>query len=228
MKFNKIHLIVAAGGIGKRMGTLVPKQYIEIHNTPIILLTARRIIGLVDIHQIIAVCPKNQVDYTKKIFNNFPVPVHVTEGGEERYFSVKLALEYLPSSSDEAVLIHDAVRPFVSDHTLINTIKECEKSGACVPVLPIKESIRQINIIPTKHLNRSDYAMVQTPQCFRCDIIKKAYSLPYDPLFTDDASVVEKAGFTISITTGNPENIKITEPPDLVLANYYYERFFKC
>jgi 2-C-methyl-D-erythritol 4-phosphate cytidylyltransferase len=227
LKFKKIHLIVAAGGIGKRMGTPVPKQYLEIRNTPLILLTARRIVSRVSIHQIIIVCPAELIEKTKTIFNNFNVPVQVTAGGKERYYSIKNALEFLPDATDECVLIHDAVRPFVADHTLMKTIESCEISGVCVPVVPLKESIRQINVSPTLHANRSHYAVVQTPQCFRCDIIKKAYSLPYDPLFTDDASVVEKAGYAVSITEGNPENIKITEPPDLFLADYYYERFFE-
>lgn len=227
MKFKKIHLIVAAGGIGKRMGTPIPKQYLEIRNTPIILLTARRFVSRISIHQIIIVCPTEHVENTKNIFKDFPVPVQLTEGGKERYYSIKNALKFLPDATDECVLIHDAVRPFVSDHTMIKTIEACEKSGACVPVVPLKESIRQINTSPSQHINRSHYALVQTPQCFRCDIIKKAYALPYDPLFTDDASVVERAGYSVSITEGNPENIKITEPPDLILANYYYERFFE-
>ncbi len=227
MKFRRIHLILAAGGIGKRMGTPVPKQYLEIRNTPLILLTARRIVSRVAIHQIIIVCPSEQIENTKSIFKNFSVPVQITAGGKERYYSIKNALELLPDKADECVLIHDAVRPFVADHTLMKTIEACEISGACVPVVPLKESIRQINISPTQHVNRSYFAVVQTPQCFRCDIIKKAYSLPYDPIFTDDASVVEKAGYAVGITEGNPENIKITEPSDLILADYYYERFFE-
>ncbi|MCX8079945.1 MAG: 2-C-methyl-D-erythritol 4-phosphate cytidylyltransferase [Bacteroidia bacterium] len=227
MKFKKLHLIIAAGGSGTRMGTAVPKQFVELRKTPLILLAAKSVAEVLPIHQIVVVSHKEYIEKTKEIFKPFSASVIVAEGGTERFHSIKNALAYLPSAKDEAILIHDAVRPFASPETIHAVLEECQKTGAAVPVVPLKESIRNISHRPSRMALRADFAIVQTPQCFRSDLIQKAYQQPFADFFTDDASVAEHAGFEIGIAPGNSENIKITEPSDLVLAEHYYDRFFK-
>ena len=143
-------------------------------------------------------------------------------GGQERFFSVKNALEYVPN--DSVVGIHDGVRPFVSNQTLDRLFDALQNSDAVIPAIPPHESVRVDDGTKNTMLNRNTVKLVQTPQCFKSNLIKDAYTTEYKSFFTDDASVVEYAlRVPITIVEGNRENIKITTPLDLMMGELIYE-----
>lgn len=166
---------------------------------------------------IILVLPEAQIETWKQLCekHNFSLPHVIAKGGETRFHSVQNGLQHI---SDGLVGVHDGVRPLVSIKTIQSTFAEAEKSGAAVPVVPINESVRMVSNGNSKALDRNILRAVQTPQCFRCAWMKEAFTQEYQALFTDCASVLESAGFAISITEGNIENLKITRPVDLLLA----------
>lgn len=218
MKDKQKYVIIVAGGSGKRMGTDLPKQFIEVAGKPILMHTIERFFSFDTVIKIILVLPESQHEYWNQqcLTSNFNIPHQVCKGGVERFYSVKNGLDCI--ADDGLVAIHDGVRPLVS----FETIKHCyEKAGekyAAIPVIPATESIRKIKNEENKAVNRSYYFMVQTPQVFSIDLLKKAYQQDFDCTFTDDASVVERLGQKIHLVEGNPENIKITRPMDLIIA----------
>jgi 2-C-methyl-D-erythritol 4-phosphate cytidylyltransferase len=139
------------------------------------------------------------------------------KGGETRYHSVRNGL-YSISEAESLVAVHDGVRPFVSVDTIATTFKEAEERGAVVPVIDSVDSLRRMEGCQSVAVDRSLYKLVQTPQTFRYDILKRAYDLPYREIFTDDASVVEASGVEVKLVEGNRENIKITTNYDLKIA----------
>ena len=143
--------------------------------------------------------------------------IEVVEGGATRFQSVKNALTVLKKGVT-IVGVHDAARPLVSLQTIQSAFAAAEKDGAAIPVIDMNESLRKIRGNKSRTVDRNKFKIVQTPQCFKKDVLLEAYKQPYNPLFTDDASVVEKAGHTITLTEGNKENIKITYPQDLIVA----------
>ncbi|MBR4301493.1 MAG: 2-C-methyl-D-erythritol 4-phosphate cytidylyltransferase, partial [Bacteroidales bacterium] len=154
----------------------------------------------------------------------FQIPLKLVAGGQERFFSVKNALDYIPG--DSIVGIHDGVRPFVSNQTLNRLFASLQKNNAVIPAVPPHESVRIEDDAKNTMLDRNKVKLVQTPQCFKSDVIKEAYNTIYKPFFTDDASVVEYAlKMPITIVDGNRENIKITTPLDLMMAELIYENF---
>lgn len=172
--------------------------------------------------EIILVLPSEYVEYWEDLCRKFRFGIahKIVCGGEERFFSVKNALAEIPD--DAIVGVHDAVRPFVSRKTLENVFDAAEKSGAAIPVMPAVESVRRVfSTGGSEPMNRKEIFMVQTPQCFDAKILKAAYDTDFNPLFTDDASVVETVLHKeIRLTEGNRENIKITTPYDLKFAEW--------
>jgi 2-C-methyl-D-erythritol 4-phosphate cytidylyltransferase len=147
---------------------------------------------------------------------NFSVPMQMVAGGKERFFSVKNALEYVPNGA--LVAVHDGVRPFVSKETINEAFKVAEKNGSAVPVIDEVDSLRRVFDSTSQAVNRAEYKRVQTPQVFQSTILKKAYNQEFSSFFTDDASVVESISEKITLTNGNVENIKLTTPHELLLA----------
>jgi 2-C-methyl-D-erythritol 4-phosphate cytidylyltransferase len=146
------------------------------------------------------------------------VPEHtVVAGGEERFHSVKNGIEAV-SADVQHIAIHDAVRPLVSHETLTRCFNTLNEHNAVVPAIPINDSIREVHGVLNKSVDRSLYKRIQTPQCFESSMLKGAYSKPFSPLFTDDASVVEANGHSVFLVEGNLENIKITSPIDLIVG----------
>lgn len=209
------------------MENTIPKQFLNVRNQPLILLSALRIIQSVPVHSIVVVCHEAYHDKIKKIFSAISLPLYLAENGPERFYSIRNAMAFLSDKPDEGVLIHDAVRPFASDPTIRGVVQKTEQTGAAVPFVTIGESLRKITSDGSRVANRKEFVIVQTPQCFPCNIITRAYTQPYREHFTDDASVAEKAGCSISLVPGNIENIKITYPHDLLLAEYFYDKFFQ-
>jgi 2-C-methyl-D-erythritol 4-phosphate cytidylyltransferase len=212
-------VIIVAGGRGKRMGYDIPKQFLKLNNTPILLLTMLRFYSYDSKIKIILALPEDEIRTWETIKSQtFNVPPHIiVEGGKERFFSVKNSLAHVRKG--EIVAIHDSVRPFVSIETISRCFKNAKKSGAAVPVIPLTESIRYFeNEDKSLAVSREKYKIVQTPQVFMSNILKPAYAQPYSKDFTDDASVVEKFGHPVSSVEGNSENIKITTPLDMKIA----------
>lgn len=218
----KRSFIVTAGGIGKRMGTDVPKQFLLLNDKPILMHTIERLHTFDKVAEIIVTLPESHIDYWKELAekHTFEIVHTVVAGGDERFYSIQNALPYC---NGESIAVHDAVRPFVSTETLQRLFTVVQEHPAVVPVIPVRESLRmQINE-ESKSVHRSDYFLVQTPQVFKRRILIDAYNQDFSEHFTDDASVVEHLGYSIITVDGNEENIKITTPMDLILANVMLE-----
>ena len=210
-------IIITAGGIGKRMGTKIPKQFIEIDGLPILMYTINKFYLYNTSIEIIVVLPAAHIEYWQQLIekHNFKIVHTIVEGGKERFYSIKNGLKHV---TGEIIGIHDGVRPFVSNEVIKNLFETAKLKKAVIPVIDIKESIRELHDEDSIAVDRSNYKIVQTPQCFTKAIIQNAYLQDFSPKFTDDASVVESTGQSITLIKGNDENIKLTTPLDLKLA----------
>lgn len=211
-------VIIVAGGTGSRMQSEGPKQFALLHEKPVIVYAIEKFLQFdPGIEIIVALRAEYTLEF-EAILRKFNLPnVKVANGGETRFHSVKNALEKI-GKSVELVAVHDAARPLVNLRTIQNTFQAAQKAGAAVPVIEVNESLREIDSLGSRAVNRKDYRVVQTPQCFRKELLFSAYTQPYASGFTDDATVVESAGNKIRLVEGNKENIKITYPQDLLLA----------
>lgn len=214
----KKFVIIVAGGSGSRMGTDIPKQFLELNQKPVLMHTIQVFYNFDPESKIILVLPKTQQEFWAGLClkHSFEIGHQIVSGGETRFHSVRNGLKLI--EDEGIVFIHDGVRPLVSLQTLTHCFETAIKKGNAIPVLPVTESLRKMERNQTMSVDRSVYYSVQTPQTFRSEQIRKAFLQEYDPTFTDDASVAEKAGFPISMVEGNRENIKITNPTDLILA----------
>lgn len=216
-----LNVIIVAGGIGSRMKTETPKQFLTILGKPILLHTIKKFYHFKSDVKIIVVLPKQFISQWSFLCkkHNCKIDHTVVEGGKARFFSVKNGLSHI--NNDGLVMVHDGVRPLVNNDTIQNVIVIARKKGNGIPVININESIREINSIDTVPVDRQNYRLVQTPQCFRTELLKKAYDQDFRESFTDDATVVESLGEKINLVEGNFENIKITRPIDLKFAEAY-------
>lgn len=198
-----------------------PKQFLTINGKPVLLYTLGRIHEFMPSLDIILVLPESHIDYWKSILRkyNFNVPHRMTVGGETRYHSVKNGLKL--ATEAELIAVHDGVRPLVSRETLQKVFQKAEQDGNATPVIKVTESLRRITGNGSEIVDRNSFRIVQTPQCFRSDILIKAYQQEYREEFTDDASLAERIGITINLVDGNSENIKITRPADLKFAEAF-------
>lgn len=218
-------VIIVAGGSGSRMKSEIPKQFLELKNRPIAMRTVERFVQADGDIRFILVLPKAQFAFWEQLVEeyNFTIPVELVEGGEQRYHSVANGLQIVPPGS--WVAIHDAVRPLIGLDVIRNGFSQLEQEVGVVPVVPVVESLRRKTETGYSAVFREDYVVVQTPQFFRTDDISALYRQPYSPEFTDDATVAEKGGLKIGIIDGNRENIKITTPSDLKIAEALFETF---
>lgn len=212
------YVIILAGGIGSRMETSIPKQFIPIAGKPVIMHTIEKFHDFDPKMKIIITLPEAHISLWKNLCSefNFAIEHQIVRGGKERFFSVKNALERVPD--DSIVLIHDGVRPMVSDKTIDRVRETAIEYGNAIPYLPSNESLREVKGNKSKSVDRSKFVRIQTPQGFRAKEIKQAYGEEFNDTFTDDASVLEAAGANIKLVLGNNRNIKITQPIDLVIA----------
>jgi len=210
--------IIVAGGSGSRMQSNVPKQFLELCGRPILMHSIMAFVDACEDIQMIVVLPSVQINYWQELCSryDFNITHEIVMGGSTRYHSVKNGLSLV--SGDGLVAVHDGVRPLVSRQTIISCFSEAKKYGCAVPVLPVSDSVRELSGTASRILERTKLRLVQTPQVFDIAKLKKAYEQPYIPEFTDDASVFEKAGNAIHLTEGNMENIKITTPNDMIVA----------
>ena len=233
------YIIIVAGGKGLRMGGEIPKQFLPIDGKPILMRTLERFHTYSETLRIILVLPKDQQAYWLQLCEeyHFPLPqqegewgesYQMTDGGETRFHSVQHGLALIPDDAEGVVGVHDGVRPFPSIKVIRDCYETARTAKAVIPVIPVVETVRQLcgvnsklstlNSLLSKTVPRNDYRLVQTPQCFDIQLLKAANKQPYNDNFTDDASVVESYGQPITLVEGNRENIKITTPYDLKIA----------
>ena len=207
-----------------RMGKDLPKQFLPIDGTPILMHTLQAFYDYDPSMTLIVVLPSDQQAYWSKLCGDyhFTIPHVVVKGGETRFHSVKNGLACI--NEEGLVAVHDGVRPFVHCDTIDRCFAAAQESGAAVPVVEVVDSLRKVEDEESKAVSRRDYRIVQTPQVFDISLLKEAYKQPYTVDFTDDASVVEAYGRKISLVEGNRENIKITSPFDLVIAEAFLNK----
>ena len=222
------YVIIVAGGKGLRMGSDIPKQFLPVGGIPVLMRTMMRLREYSPTLQIILVLPKAQQAYWQQLCKeyHFDIAYQLTDGGETRFHSVQHGLALVPEDAEGVVGVHDGVRPFPSIEVIRNCYETARTAKAVIPVIPVVETVRKITQRePSLLCNstsvtvpRDEYRLVQTPQCFDIQLLKAANGQPYNDGFTDDASVVEAFGFDITLVDGNRENIKITTPYDLKIA----------
>jgi 2-C-methyl-D-erythritol 4-phosphate cytidylyltransferase len=213
-----LYAVIVAGGSGKRMHAEMPKQYLEIAGKPVLMHTLERFKAFNENIEIITVLPENQLRFWGELQKkySFNIPHTLVKGGKARFFSVKNGLRFVEAPG--LVAIHDGVRPFVSVETIKRCFETAEKLGNAIPVVSPSDALRMVGDEGSKPINRLMVKLVQTPQVFDAELIKKAYLQEYQPEFTDDATVLEKSGITINLVEGNRENINITNPEDLIIS----------
>lgn len=221
------YLIIMAGGSGSRMGAAVPKQFLALDGIPVLQMTMERFLSAEPDLKIITVLPGAFVQMWKDLCyrNNFYVPQVIVEGGLTRFHSVRNGLGKVPDGA--LVAVHDGVRPLVSPSLISSVFGTAENFRAAVPAIPCTDTLRPIARkaedgslvrLDDPPVDRSRVFAVQTPQVFWSEILKDAYSQPYDTSFTDDASVVEKTGVAVTYVEGEKFNIKLTTPEDMSMA----------
>lgn len=213
--------IIVAGGSGTRMGTDIPKQFLLLKNKPIVFHTLEKFASCTD--EVILVLPLNQIQYFRELCAkyNFGLPLTIVEGGKERFHSVQNALKTI-SESNSIVAIHDAVRPLISINLIKKSFDFAKLHGNCVVAVSSKDSIRHKIENTSTAVPRNEYFLVQTPQVFRTKDLTNAYDVEFNN-FTDDASVFERAGYSIQLIEGEYSNIKITTPEDLLIAEVLFK-----
>ncbi len=214
---KKVALIVA-GGSGNRMNSPVPKQFMVLNGKPLLMHTFQAFIKADPNFEFILVLPEKEIGTWESLCKNYHFSIKhiIVKGGETRFHSVKNGLEKI--NGEGIVFIHDGVRPLVSLKTIENCFQTALKKGNALPVTAPSESVREVYKGQTRAVDRNRFFLVQTPQTFRIPLIKNAYLQNYSPVFTDDASVLESSGLPIHLVKGNYENIKITFPQDLIIA----------
>ncbi len=220
-KINK-YVIIVAGGKGERMAAELPKQFMLLDGLPVLMHTIQAFHRYDETIKIILVLPKQHHITWNNLCekHNFSLKHQVVYGGETRFHSVRNALLCV-QGNDAIVGVHDGVRPLVSDKLIQRCYKAVEEYLAVIPVIPVFDSLRELDILGnSKPVDRQCFRAVQTPQVFRSDILKRAYSTEYLPEFTDDASVIERI-CNIHIIEGDRKNIKITVYEDLLVAEAF-------
>ena len=219
----KDYVIIVAGGKGLRMGSDIPKQFLPIGGKPVLMRTIERFREYSNDLQIILVLPKAQQAYWQELCReyNFKIEYLLANGGETRFHSVQHGLALIPDDAEGVVGVHDGVRPFPSIEVIRCCYEKARTTKVVIPVIPIVETVRELtgtSPVSSITVPRDNYRLVQTPQTFDIQLLKAANRQPYNNSFTDDASVVESYGHQITLVEGNRENIKITTPYDITIA----------
>lgn len=206
-----------------RMGSELPKQFLPIGGKPVLMHTLEAFHRFDSAIDLILVLPEEQQGYWKQLCekHRFTIRHFIANGGETRFHSVKNGLALV--SGGGLVGVHDGVRPFVSQEVIRRCYDRAATEKAVIPVVDVVETVRQVTESGSRTVNRDDYKLVQTPQVFDADLLRRAYAQDFKPFFTDDASVVEAMGVPVYLVEGNRENIKITTPFDLKIATALLE-----
>ena len=207
-----------AGGSGSRMQSSLPKQFMILGGEPVVARTINTFYEALPGAEIVVVLPEEHIPLWRNLTARFDVAPHRTVcGGKERFDSVKNGIKAL-SEEVEYIAIHDGVRALVSKRLIIGTMLEVERCDAVIPVVDAVDSYRVVDGDESKVISRSQLRIVQTPQVFRSDILRRAYEQEFDARFTDDATVVESLGVKITLFDGERSNIKLTTPEDMIYA----------
>ena len=218
---TKDYIIIVAGGKGQRMGSSVPKQFLLLCGKPVLMHTIEAFHSYSTSLEIILVLPEEQQTHWKELCEEygFTTPHTVVSGGSTRFESSRNGISAIPDDADGVVGIHDGVRPLVSAAVIDRCYESARENYAAIPVMPLTDTLRFVGESGCgRNVLRSDYVIVQTPQVFDIALAKRAFSLPYKESFTDDASVVEDLGCQVSVVEGCRENIKLTTPLDMKVA----------
>lgn len=222
---RKKFVIIMAAGSGTRMGAQMPKQFLELDGKAILQKTIEVFQEACPGISVITVLPQDHISYWRQycLDRNFICPQILVPGGITRFHSVRNALDRVPDGA--VVAVHDGVRPLLSPELVRDVFKAAETQQAVIPVIPCVDTIKvleskegRLEAVPGAKADRSVLYGSQTPQIFHSEVIKEAYSMAYDTAFTDDASVLEKYGKSLSFVIGERLNIKITTQDDLLLA----------
>ena len=219
------YALIVAGGKGLRMGTEIPKQFLPIHGNMVLWHTLNQFYAAFPNLVVVLVLPENTISMAKEALQSLgklPEQLLFVPGGETRFDSVKNGLEALPQAG--WVMVHDGVRPLVTPSFLQYCLQEAQTYGSAVPLVPVKDSLRWIDEHGATVIDRSRVMAVQTPQVFPLQKLKQAFDRPYEPAFTDEATVYEAFGEKIHTIAGLAENIKITTPHDLLLAESWLKK----
>jgi len=220
--------IIVAGGSGTRFGAELPKQFLNLKGLPILMRTIQAFGENSDgSFDVIVTLPVGQIDLWHDLCSEygFAVPHRIVPGGETRWHSVKNALDSIGDLADvDVIAVHDGVRPLASVALIGRVLNAARRDGAAIPVVMLNDSVRQLSGEDSHALDRSSLRAVQTPQAFDARLLLEAYGQPFDPTFTDDASVVERYGHKVTLVEGESSNIKITRPMDLALAEILMSR----
>lgn len=231
----QVFVIIPAAGLGTRMapqGTAVhaPKQFMELSGKPVLIVTMRAFLQVQAIEQVFVAVRKNEIERVQGQLqeHGLTARVSVVEGGDTRQDSVRNALHRLPAGDDDIVLIHDAVRPLIDAATIERTIESVERHQAAIVAVPAVDTIKQVErtadgAIITSTIPRQHIVLAQTPQGFRCGLLRRAFQGAEADGFagTDEASLVERLGIEVAVVQGSAKNFKITQPGDLALAEFY-------
>jgi 2-C-methyl-D-erythritol 4-phosphate cytidylyltransferase len=230
----QVFAILPAAGIGTRMAASQPKQFLELNGLPILIHSLRAFASVPRITGIYVAVRRNEIERVQAQVAEhaakfgFAERIHVVEGGENRQESVAHALAALPSSEDDIVLVHDAVRPLIDTATIERTIDAVAEHGAAIVGLPAIDTVKQVErtahgALITSTIPREFVVLAQTPQGFRFGLLQQAFAEALADGFvgTDEASVVERAGHPVAVVAGSQVNLKITQPGDLALAEFY-------
>ena len=218
-------VIITAGGIGTRMGSSVPKQFMKLDGKPILRITIEKFMEAMPGIRIITVLPEDHIPFWREycVRAGFTCPQRLVKGGFTGFHSVKNALEFVPDSA--LVAVHDGVRPLISVEKIRELFASAQNVPALIPVLPVTDTLKVLQKqadgtlrATGEPIDRSRIYGAQTPQIFRARDIKAAYTQGYDTLFTDDASVAARYGIPLTFSEGERYNIKITTPDDLKIA----------
>lgn len=215
--------VIVAGGSGKRMGNVVPKQFLLLKNKPVLWYTIDTFLRAYNDMQVIIVLPQEHIEKGKQIIGMFPTTrdIRITEGGETRFHSVQQGLQLV--SEESVVFVHDGVRCLISVPLIQRCYNQALEKGSAIPAVAATDSIRIVNGAAHVVENRQHVRIIQTPQTFLSSIILPAFEQGYSDAFTDEATVAEANGTTVFLTEGEYDNIKITRPVDLLIAERMIE-----
>ena len=220
----KKYAVIVAGGSGTRLGSKLPKQFLDLNGYPLLWWSLKAFHNEDISTEIILVLPEKFIDEWKKIVrllaNEDNIPHKIISGGSSRTESVKRGLSLI-DQPDSIVAVHDAARPIITAEMISAGWEAAMTDGAAIPVVPVTDSLRRVVSEGSMAVDRSEYVAVQTPQVFKSDILIKAYRDNPEEVFSDDASAVEKTGVKITLYPGRHENIKVTNPGDMEIASHF-------
>lgn len=217
--------VIVAGGSGVRMGSHLPKQFLLLNNQPILLYTLQTFFAAFEDMQVILVLPAAYSEAGETMIRSLPQyqRIQIVAGGDTRFHSVQSGLAAISSKTDAVIFVHDGVRCLLSTKLIQQCYHQAIEKGSAIPAIKATDSIRQLKGQTSIPINRDEIYLMQTPQTFKSSILLPAFQMPYQASFTDEAIVVEHSGVSVHLIEGEYQNIKITRPIDLLIAQKFLE-----